>query len=84
MRGKVHDVVSDTWWRSPGSTVHGLEARNSRDLGVMHARIDYSVLLNTKQQQVVRWIAIVCATMSIITALLTTYWFVRMKKNYRH
>ena len=84
MGGEVHDVVSNTLWRLPGSTVHEHEALGSRDLGLMHARIDYSVLFDTTQQQVVRWIAVVCATISIITALLTTYWFVRMKKNYRH
>lgn len=49
-----------------------------------HEQIDYSTMLVPRQQSIIRYIAVTAASISICSAFIASYWFLKMKKNFRH
>lgn len=41
-------------------------------------------VLTPKQQLIIRTLAALFAAVSVLSALITFYWFVRMKRSFRH
>ena len=52
--------------------------------GLSDVRIDYWTRLTGKQQYINHMLALISASISLLAALVSTYWFVMMKKDFRH
>lgn len=76
--GKRMDVTGDYWVDDP---IYGLSKLDGRPLDSLSGD---APILTGQQLYILRTIALVGASISLVSGIIVGWWFVRMKRSFRH